>query len=153
MFTCHLYTCFGEVHVQIFCAFYLFFVFLGPHPQRMEVPRLGIEWMLEPPAYTTATATPDPRHVCNLHHSSRQHQILKPLSEARDWTCVLMDSSQFRFCWATMGTPILYFLIELHVFLLLNWVICIFLIQVPFQIYNLQIFSHNLWEVFFFFFF
>ena len=23
-------------------------------------------------------------HVCNLHHSSRQHQILSPLSEARD---------------------------------------------------------------------
>ena len=50
----------------------------------MEVPRLGVELKLELPAYTTATATQDLRHVCDLHHSSRQHQILNPLSEARD---------------------------------------------------------------------
>ena len=33
------------------------------------------------PAYATARATPDPSHLCELHHSSRQHQILKPQSE------------------------------------------------------------------------
>jgi len=33
---------------------------------------------------TKATTTPDPS--CNLHHSSRQCQILNPLSEARDRT-------------------------------------------------------------------
>ena len=33
---------------------------------------------------TTATATQDLRRVCDLHHSSRQRQILNPLSEARD---------------------------------------------------------------------
>ena len=36
---------------------YLFiysFVFLGSHPQHMEVPRLGVEWKLQLPAYTTA---------------------------------------------------------------------------------------------------
>ena len=32
--------------------------------------------------------------VCNLHHSSRKCWILNPLSEARDQTCVLMDTSQ-----------------------------------------------------------
>ena len=32
--------------------------------------------------------------VCNLHHSSRQRQILSPLSKAGDQTCVLMDASQ-----------------------------------------------------------
>ena len=31
-----------------------------------------------------ATAMQDPSHVCNLNHSSRQPQILNPLSEARD---------------------------------------------------------------------
>ena len=31
---------------------------------------------------------------CNLYHSSWQRQILNPLSEARDQTRVLMDSSQ-----------------------------------------------------------
>ena len=31
-----------------------------------------------------STATRDPSHVCNLHHSSQQHQIFNPPSEARD---------------------------------------------------------------------
>ena len=33
-----------------------FFFFLGPHPQYMEVPRLGVQSELQVPAYTTATA-------------------------------------------------------------------------------------------------
>ena len=45
----------------------------------MEVPRLGAESELQLPAYTTAIATPG--------------QILNPLSEARDPTCILMDTS------------------------------------------------------------
>ena len=36
------------------------FVFLGPHPQHMEVPRLGVKWELQLSAYTAATARPDP---------------------------------------------------------------------------------------------
>ena len=44
-------------------------------------------------AYTTATATPDPSRVCKLSHSSRQHHFLNPLSEARDPTHILMDTS------------------------------------------------------------
>ena len=57
----------------------LFFFFLGPNPQHMEVPRLGIKLELQLPAYTTATQ--DPSCVCDLHGSS---WILNPLSEARD---------------------------------------------------------------------
>ena len=38
----------------------LFFCFLGAHPQHMEVLRLGAESELQRPAYTTATAMPDP---------------------------------------------------------------------------------------------
>ena len=55
--------------------FCFFFAFLGPHPQHVEVPRLGVELELQLPVYTTATATPDPNCVCDLHHSSRQRQI------------------------------------------------------------------------------
>ena len=33
----------------------------------MEVPRLGDELELQLPAYTTATATPDPSCVCDLY--------------------------------------------------------------------------------------
>ena len=51
----------------------------------MEVLRLGVELELQLPAYTTATATLwDLSHVCNLHHCSRQRQILNLLSEARN---------------------------------------------------------------------
>ena len=64
----------------------LSFVFLGPHPRRMEVPRLGVESELEPLAYTRARGMPDPSRVCSLHHSSRQHWILNPLSKAGDRT-------------------------------------------------------------------
>ena len=71
----------------------------------MEVPRLGVELELQLPAYTTAIAKWHSSHVCDLHHSSRQHQILNLLSEARDGTRILMDASWIRFHCATTGTP------------------------------------------------
>ena len=55
-------------------------------------------------AYTTATAMQDPSHVCSLHHSLWQHWILNTLSEVRDWTWGLIDTSQIHFSWATMVT-------------------------------------------------
>ena len=58
----------------------------------MEFPRLGFESELQLLAYTTDTATPDLSRVCNLHHSSQQHQILNPQSEARDGTRILLDT-------------------------------------------------------------
>uniref|UniRef100_A0A8D0QRP6 Origin recognition complex subunit 2 n=1 Tax=Sus scrofa TaxID=9823 RepID=A0A8D0QRP6_PIG len=73
---------------------FFFFTFLGLHSWHMEVPRLGVESELQLPAYTTATGMPDPSGVCDLHHSSQQRQILNPLSEARDQTCILMDTGQ-----------------------------------------------------------
>ena len=42
------------------------------------------ELQVQLPAYVTATATPDPSRVYDLHHSSRQRQILNPPSEVRD---------------------------------------------------------------------
>ena len=43
--------------------------------------------------------------ICDLHHSSRQRWILNRLSEARDQTCIFMDTSQIWFCCTMMGTP------------------------------------------------
>ena len=77
----------------VFVCFFLF-VFLGPNPRHMEVPRLGVESELWLQAYTTATATWDPSHICDLHHRSQQYQILNLLSKARDWTRGLMDTSR-----------------------------------------------------------
>ena len=52
----------------------------------MEVPRLGVESELQLLAYATAIRTTDLSHVCNLYHSSQQHQILNLLSEASSLT-------------------------------------------------------------------
>ena len=77
---------------ECFNFIYLFF-FLGLHLQHMEFPQLGVELELQLPAYTTATAMPDPSHICDLCSSLWQHQILNPGSKTRDWTCTLMDTS------------------------------------------------------------
>ena len=67
----------------------------------MEVPRLGVESELQ---------SDDPSCICDLHHSLGLHQILSPLSEARDGTCMLMDASQIGFCGATKGKRHYFFL-------------------------------------------
>ena len=74
---------------------FLFSFFLGLHLRHREVPRLGVVSELQLRAYTTAsvTSTPDPVHICDLHHSSQQCWILSPLSEARDGTHILIDTS------------------------------------------------------------
>ena len=73
------------------------------HMISMEVPRLGDESELQLLAY--ATAMPDSSHGCDLYHSSRQHQILNPLSEASNQTRILTDINQACHHWSTMGTP------------------------------------------------
>ena len=60
---------------------------------------------LQLPAYATTTSMPDLSCICNLHCSSRQCWILNPLSGARNWTLILMGTSQVRYHWATTGTP------------------------------------------------
>ena len=72
----------------------------------MEVPWLRVESELQLPAYTTATAMQNPSYIYNLHHSSWQCCIPNPLSEARDWTRILKDTSQIHFCCATTETHI-----------------------------------------------
>ena len=49
--------------------------------------------------------------VCNLHRNSKQCQILNPVSGARDWTCVLMDTNYIHYHWATMGTPLVFMIL------------------------------------------
>ena len=70
----------------------------------MEIPRLGVELELLPPAYATATAMPDPSRVCNLHHKLTATRILNPLSEASGQSRNLMVPSRIRFCCAMTGT-------------------------------------------------
>ena len=68
-------------------------------------PGEGSSQSLQLPAYTTATETRDPSHVCDLYQSSGQRRIPDPLSKARDRTHILRDTSQTCFLCATTGTP------------------------------------------------
>ena len=68
---------------DIYSMSFFFFFFLGPHLQHMEVP-IGVELELQLLAYATATATLDSSLICNLCFSLWQHQILNPLSVARN---------------------------------------------------------------------
>ena len=79
----HVYTDTHKIHIY----------FLWPYLQHMEVSGLGVESELQLPAYTIATATSDPSHACNLCCSSWHCWILGPLSEARDWTHILMNTT------------------------------------------------------------
>ena len=76
---------------RVFC---LLVFFLGPHLQYMEVLRRGVESELQLWAYVTATKMWDLSLICNLYHSSGQCQILNLLSEARNQTHILMDTSR-----------------------------------------------------------
>ena len=52
--------------IFIFNYYFFLFCFLGPHPQHMEVSRLGVKSELQLLAYITATATQDPSHIFDL---------------------------------------------------------------------------------------
>ena len=109
------YTC-GQLvtHHYTFCFIhliitsrrhFLFVCFFTAVPVNMEFPRLGVKSELQLPAYATGAATQDPSCAQGLHHSSQQHQILNPLSVARDRTCNLMVPSRICFRRVTAGTP------------------------------------------------
>ena len=64
------------------------------HVWHVEIPKLGAESEQQLPAYTTATATPDPRHIFDLCLSLQQGWILNPLNKgAKDGTGILIDTS------------------------------------------------------------
>ena len=97
-FKCTKWFSYTHMHIYIHTHTYiLFFCFSGPYPGNIEVPRQGI--------YTITTATRDPCHICDLYQSSWQLWNPSPLSQARNWTCIFLDTTQIRVRWAMMGTP------------------------------------------------
>ena len=83
-FRSKIYEIKSTISIYIYFFLIFFFGFLRLHPRHMEVSRLGVESQLQLLAYTTATATMDLSHICDLCRSLQQHRILNPLSEARD---------------------------------------------------------------------
>ena len=65
----------------------------------------GVESELQLPANTTATAVGDQSCICDVYHSSQQRWILNLLSEARDGTHILRDSSLVLNLLGHRGTP------------------------------------------------
>ena len=61
----------------------------------MEVPRLGVELELQLPACATASTTPDLSCIYDLCLSLQQQQILNPLSEAKDQTHILRETTRW----------------------------------------------------------
>ena len=70
-------------------SFGISFSFLGPHLWHMEVPRLGVKSECSCQPAPQFMSMPDP----------------SPMSGARHWTCILMDTSQVHYRWATIGVP------------------------------------------------
>ena len=101
----------GRVNSLIY-DFFFFFCSLGLNLQHMKVPRIGVELELQLLAYTSVTAMclwPTP-HLMAM-------PILNPLSEARDRTHVLTDTSWVCYCWTMIRIRIFYFLIFFAFFL------------------------------------
>ena len=76
----------------LFFCFVLFVLLFRAIPAACGSSQARVESELQLPA--TATAVWDPSHFCNLYHNSWQCQILNPVSNARDQTHILMDTTQ-----------------------------------------------------------
>ena len=74
----------GVVFIFLFC-FVLFVCLFRAAPTAYGGSQAKV-WIGAAAAYATAIAMQNRSLICNPHYSSRQHRILNPRSEARDWT-------------------------------------------------------------------
>ena len=98
------------IHIHSLSQFFFFFFFLlfvRAAPVAYESSRLGVPSNQQLPVYATAT-----QHQRIWAASATYTEAygnpgsLAPLSEARDQTGILMDTSRVHNCWVTMGTPL-----------------------------------------------
>ena len=79
-----------HTHFYYFLLFY-FWSFQGHTCTIWKFPLQGMNWNCSCwHTPETQTATLDPSHDCNLHHSSWQQQIFNPLNKARDGPLFLL---------------------------------------------------------------
>ena len=79
-----------------------FFLFLGPHPWHMEVPRLEAEYLKQS---CSCLPTPQPHRIQagSAAYTTAHSNTSPSTSKARDGTRILMQVG-FLTCWATVGT-------------------------------------------------
>ena len=128
--------CFFVLFGLVFWFFLFVFCFLSFYGHTCgiwEVSRLGIK--------------SNPSYSCQPTPQPQQRGILNPLSKARSWTHVLVDTSQLRFPWATTGTLLILnfevtilFYFCLSCLILLNNILLSLVFQLYYQcgIYHLQ---------------
>lgn len=71
----------------------------------MDIPRLDRGHWIRAAATHLHHSKSNTRSNLHLQPTPQQRWILNPLSEARDPTCIFMDTGQVHNHWATMGTP------------------------------------------------
>ena len=109
-----------NIDIKYFIYIY-FFCFCRATPAAYRSSQARGKLELHLPTYATATATWNLNHICDLHHISQQHQIPDPLSKSRDWTHILMDTSQIHFHCTTTGNPWFYIFILLQMVLIFKF--------------------------------
>ena len=104
---------------SIFLLFFFFF-FFGPHLWHMDVHRLGVEPELQLQDYATdAGHSHSHSNMGSGLHLLPTPQLvampdLNPLSGARDWICLLMDTSQVcNLLSHNLNSPLLHFFVFL----------------------------------------
>ena len=80
------------IFIKGFFVVVVVFSLFMPTPIVYGSSQAGVKSELQLPAFTTATATQDASHFCNLYCSWCQCLILNSLSEARNQTCILTDT-------------------------------------------------------------
>ena len=84
-------------HSQHLSFFFFFFVFFRATPMAYGISQARGQIRAAAAGLHQSHSGARSSRICNLHHSSRQHQILNPMSEARDRTHNLMVISQVRY--------------------------------------------------------
>ena len=110
LFTTHIIVHNSHFVFELYLLFFFFLSFLGPHPRHMEVLSLSVKSELRLLAYTTATATRDPSHVCDLHPSSWQCWVRPGMDPACAWILVGSIAAQPQWellCRASFSSPVI----------------------------------------------
>ena len=83
-----------NVLVDVWTVLFFFGFFLGPHPQHMEVSKLGVKMELQLPAYAYTTATWDLSCICELYPTAQgnarspAHWVRPGVEHASSWILV-----------------------------------------------------------------